>query len=1185
MKTRQVAIQAYTHIVCLTLVVMGVFGVGAALSSDTMRHADAVLSGSGMVALAGTALFFKARGRRWPRVLLAGTLAVFAGWNLWRFGWVHESSAPPAAFTTAILLLALATVPGMVRKRWRLTGMTLSIAVIVLPLLSLAGPWLPGLSGMQMGLPYHVRTAEMVILLAATASFLLSRFPTRGSELIPYRLLVIALCGVIVYVGTWFLLSAHAVDTERRQSSLLLRGLQDTLSDSVHEKLTLLDRMAGRWNASGAVPSPALWEAETTSHVRDVPGLEMIAVLNSSRKVIRAYSVSESVQLDDFLASDGAREWLDRVETTHQVLMSPSYTDHLGVRRNLIAIALQAPSLKGWTLVAAQNLPLLLRNELGVLSPIQVTVHEGDNLLFQSHVQPFTRNDLVSSASLPIHNGLTWTVSLRHGTAAYQSAMLLADVMLLTGLSLMVFLLISQRLACDARRNAEYVTIQRDTMALIARTDDLPTMLAAICAMVEAREPDAVCTIHALSEDGQQLQLLAGASMPSELRMQLSSIPVGEGVGSCGTAAFRRDVVIVPDITAHPFWRDYQEPVAAHGLRACYSSPVLSLDGSVLGTVALYMRSPGLPSAEQQQLMTSTAQFAAVAIERARARGQIRASEQRYRSLYQFNPDTVYSLDKEGRFTSVNPAGERLSGFSEALMLDMTYRDIIIPEEHANAEQHFKAALAGEAQHYETIGRDRNGNILNLEITEMPIEIDCQRVGVFGIAKDVTERKRTALALQERNRQLAHNANHDMLTGLPNRRLLEIRLKQACASARPDGFGVGVVFFDLDGFKPINDSMGHAVGDQILLEVAHRMQLHVRAQDTVARLSGDEFVMVLSGLSPLQAERITQRAINAVGQPYILPQGVQHITVSAGIAYTDQPVDDPMKLVQAADLAMYKAKHDGRNDYRWHTDDMSRHVTDRLRLRNDLRKALETSGLTMHYQPKFDRSTKKIVGIEALARWNHAEHGPISPDQFIAVAEETGQIITLGNWALQIACSHNQWLHVQGLSDFGVAVNISALQFQRENFIQDVMAVLDSSGLPPTCLELEVTESVLMDNSDKVIETFKALKRLGVRVSIDDFGTGFSSLSYLKNLPIDKVKIDRSFVRDVTDNTDDAAITRAIISMAHNLGMRVVAEGVETQEQLDFLLHNQCDEFQGYLLARPMPLDQLIRLLENRDKA
>lgn len=1185
MKTRQVAIQAYTHIVCLTLVVMGMLGFGAALVSPTLRYADAVPTTTLMVALAGAALFLKARGRRWPRVLLAGTLACLAGWNLWRHGWTLGPHAPPAAFTTAILLLALASVPGMVRRRWRLSGMLLSAAVVVLPVLSLAGLWIPSLSGMQMGLQYHERTAEIVILLAATASFLLSRFPARGNERLPYRLLAIALCGVVVYAGTWFLLSTHAIDNERRQSGLLLRGLQDTLSDTVHEQLTLINRMAERWSAVGALPSPALWQAETSSYLRDVPGLELIAVLNASRRIIRAHGVSESRWLDDFLASEGSQEWLNNVEATNQVHMSPSYTDRAGVRRNLIAVAFQAPSLKGWTLVAAQNLPLLLRNELGVISAMQVKVHEDGHLLFQSDEHAFKRSDLVTSASLPIHQDLTWTVSLRHGTAAYRSATLLADGMLLAGLSLMVFLLVSQRLAGDARRNAEHVSTQRDTMALIARTEDLPTMLAAICEMVEAHEPEALCTIHGLSKDGRQLQYLAGASIPPDLRMCLASIPVGEGIGSCGTAAFRRDVVIVPDITTHAFWRDRQEPVAAHGLRACYASPVLSLDGSVLGTVALYMKSPGLPSAEQQQLLESTAQLAAVAMERARARAQIRASEQRYRSLYLFNPDTVYSLDREGRFTSINPAGERLSGFPESDMLNMTYRDIVIPEEHARVELHFKAALAGEAQHYETVGRDSAGNVMNLEITNMPIEIDHERVGVFGIAKDVTERQRTALALQERNRQLAHNANHDMLTGLPNRRLLEARLKQACAAARPEGLGVGVVFFDLDGFKPINDSMGHAVGDQILMEVAHRMQLHVRSQDTVARLSGDEFVMVLSGLSQLQAERITQRAINAVGQPYLLPQGVQHITASAGIAYTDHPVDDPMALVQAADLAMYKAKREGRNNYQWHTDDMSRHVKDRLRLRNDLRKALETSGLTMYYQPKFDHTTRRIVGIEALARWDHPEHGPVPPDQFIAVAEETGQIISLGNWALQAACSHNHWLRNQGLSDFGVAVNISALHFQRDNFVQDVMAALDSTGLPPTCLELEVTESVLMDNTDRAIETFRALRHLGVRVSIDDFGTGFSSLSYLKNLPIDKMKIDRSFVRDVTENPDDAAITRAIISMAHNLGMRVVAEGVETQAQLDFLIQNQCDEFQGFLLARPMPLDQLIRLLENRDTA
>ncbi len=789
---------------------------------------------------------------------------------------------------------------------------------------------------------------------------------------------------------------------------------------------------------------------------------------------------------------------------------------------------------------------------------------------------------LLSLVTRPMQPDAGWSIPLHRNAAGYLDTTLLTNAILLAGLSLVVFLMMSQRLAGQARRNAAHIAVQRDTMALIARTEDLTAMLGAICTMVEKREPRAVCTIHGLSEDSRQLELLAAPTMPQDLRTRFATIDIGEGAGSCGTAAWRRDVVTVPDISSHPFWRNDREPVQAHGLRACYSHPVFSLDGKVLGTVAIYLPTPGLPTDEHQQLLASTAQFAAVAIERARARIQIQASEQRYRSLYAFNPDPVFSLDREGRFVSINPAGERLSNYTEMQLLGQHYSAIVLPEEVARAELHFQATLTGQAQHYETRGADRNGNMLDLEVTNMPIEIDKSIVGVFGIAKDVTERNRTARTLHERNQQLAHNANHDQLTGLPNRRLLENRLQQACALPRPENHGLAVVFFDLDGFKPINDSMGHCVGDQILMEVAHRMAHHVRPQDTVARLSGDEFVMVLNDLPPLQAELITQRTINALAQPYDLPQGVQHITSSAGIAYTEGPVEDPMQLVQAADLAMYKAKHEGRNNYQWHTLDMSRHVKERVSMRNDLQKALETGGLVMHYQPTFDRSTKKVVGIEALARWRHAERGDVPPIEFITVAEETGQIIALGAWALQTACEHHQWLRTHGLSDFGVAVNISPVQFQRSHFVQDLQDILARTGLPATCLELEITESVLLNSAEQAIRTLDELKKLGVRVSIDDFGTGFSSLSYLKNLPIDKMKIDRSFVHDVTHDTDDAAIARAIISMAHNLDIKVVAEGVETQGQLDFLIRNGCDEFQGYLLARPMPLDQLIRFLETR---
>ncbi|GAA5232981.1 EAL domain-containing protein [Verticiella sediminum] len=441
------------------------------------------------------------------------------------------------------------------------------------------------------------------------------------------------------------------------------------------------------------------------------------------------------------------------------------------------------------------------------------------------------------------------------------------------------------------------------------------------------------------------------------------------------------------------------------------------------------------------------------------------------------------------------------------------------------------------------------------------------------ILRDVTDEK-------EAEAQLSHIANHDLLTDLPNRRMLEQRLNELGRVPQAVGQGMAVVFVDLDGFKPINDSMGHVVGDAILVEVARRMRENVRPRDLVARLSGDEFIVVLFDVQREQAERMTQRLIGAIAQPYEIMGGNQHITASAGITYVGHALDDPMSLVQEADLAMYKAKHEGRNNFQWHSRDMSERVHERVRLRNELRAALATSQLQLHYQPKFERVTGKVAGIEALARWNHPERGAVPPSEFIKVAEETGQIVALGAWALETACSHNQWLYSQGLSNFCVAVNISPMQFQRRDFTSGLKDTLRRTGLPAYALELEITESVLLEDTESVIATLHELKELGVRVSIDDFGTGFSSLSYLKNLPIDYVKIDRSFVRDINIDGNDAAISKAIISMAHNLGLRVVAEGVETEAQLEFLKRNRCDEFQGYFLARPMPLDDLVRFLE-----
>lgn len=439
--------------------------------------------------------------------------------------------------------------------------------------------------------------------------------------------------------------------------------------------------------------------------------------------------------------------------------------------------------------------------------------------------------------------------------------------------------------------------------------------------------------------------------------------------------------------------------------------------------------------------------------------------------------------------------------------------------------------------------------------------------------------QRLAYLARERSEQLRYSALHDHLTGLPNRRMLEQTLHDACAWAKSQGSSVSVVFFDLDGIKLINDSMGHNVGDGVLVEVANRLQRSVQNDGSVTRIGGDEFVLLFLGMGLEQVQEHTQRAITTLSKPYLITGRILRVTASAGIGISNGDVQDPMQLVREADLAMLRAKQEGRNTWRTYTADMSASVAESLELRNDLQTALDTGGLELHYQPIVEGYSGRVIGVEALVRWPHPVHGYISPARVIPLAEETGQIVPLTNWVLASACRDSGILRKQGLPSFPVIVNISPLYFQRINFVQSIQQVLLQAALPAEFLEIEITEGVLLENQDAVILKLTQLRELGIKTSIDDFGTGYSSLSYLKNLPIDKVKIDRSFVVDVVSDPADAAIAQGIISMAHHLGLKVVAEGVETESQFAFLKRSHCDEFQGYLFARPMAFDALTAML------
>jgi diguanylate cyclase (GGDEF)-like protein/PAS domain S-box-containing protein len=442
-------------------------------------------------------------------------------------------------------------------------------------------------------------------------------------------------------------------------------------------------------------------------------------------------------------------------------------------------------------------------------------------------------------------------------------------------------------------------------------------------------------------------------------------------------------------------------------------------------------------------------------------------------------------------------------------------------------------------------------------------------------AVDITESKRA-------EREVQHLAYFDSLTGLPNRALLNDRLAQVLAQSEREDWHVGILFLDIDRFKWINDTQGHSAGDKLLQAVAERLQKRLRTSDTVARLGGDEFVIVLSAVKHVQdISHVTQEIMEALSAPFEL--GEQEVFISASIGIAIFPLDgnDVGSLLRNADTAMYVAKESGRNNYKFFSREMNLRAVERITLETNMRRALERGEFSLNYQPQVDMKNGGITGMEALLRWNHPETGFVSPGKFIPIAEETGLIIPIGEWVMRTACGQAKSLIDAGFPSIRMAVNISGCQFKQSNLAKVVRQVLEETGLSPASLELELTESILMDSADCAVNMLQELKAIGVHLAIDDFGTGYSSLTYLKNFPIDRLKIDQLFIRDITTNTDDASISNAIIAMAHSLGMRVIAEGVETKEQMEFLASRDCHEMQGYYFSRPVSREEIRHILEN----
>ncbi len=461
-------------------------------------------------------------------------------------------------------------------------------------------------------------------------------------------------------------------------------------------------------------------------------------------------------------------------------------------------------------------------------------------------------------------------------------------------------------------------------------------------------------------------------------------------------------------------------------------------------------------------------------------------------------------------------------------------------------------------------------------------------VHMIGTVQDVTDRK----LAEDQIRTLAY---YDTLTDLPNRRMFKEYLEKILSRARRQDELAAVFVLDLDRFKRINDTLGHSMGDLLLREVAQRLHASVRREDfiarhhgdtansnSVARLGGDEFALLLTDITSLQdAARIARRTLAVLSEPYLLDQQEIFITASVGITVYPHDGDNVETLLKNADTAMYHAKAEGRNNYQYYTKSMNATAFERLAMENSLRRALERNEFELFYQPQLNIETGNIVGMEALMRWNHPDMGMVSPIEFIPLAEESGMIVLMGEWGLRAACEQNKAWQEAGFPPLTMSVNISSLQFKQQNLTTVVAKILNDTRLDPRYLDLELTEGTVMQNAEDTIATLHSLKEMGIRLSIDDFGTGYSSLSYLKRFPLHTLKVDRSFVKDLTKDADDEAITHAIIAMASSLGLKVIAEGVETEDQLRFLASRGCDEMQGYLFSPPLSASKITELLQS----
>ncbi len=782
---------------------------------------------------------------------------------------------------------------------------------------------------------------------------------------------------------------------------------------------------------------------------------------------------------------------------------------------------------------------------------------------WHSHVHPDDREAVLARQSTLLTEGqLTHDYRFFHRTG--QVIWILDEVRLIKDADGQPLEIVGAWLDISEHKRAELIRLaHQSALDLIVANRPLSVVLNDIAWRLETINPGMLVSILLLDAHTGRLKHGVAPSLPDDFNAAVDQLKIADGVGSCGTSAWRGEPVIVSDIDHHPYWQPFLKLTQKANLHACWSVPFKNEAGAVLGTFAIYHQTPREPGTADLALVNEFACITALAVQKVYAADALRQAA----AVFESTREGVVITDLAPNILAVNRAYTEITGYSEAQVMGKNPKVLKSGRHDESFYQAMWASLYKVGYwHGEVWNRRRNGEIYPQWLTISTVFNERHEPSNYvGVFTDITQ-------IKQSEARLSHLAHYDPLTGLPNRLLAQSRLHHAIERAQRHHHRVATLYFDLDRFKNINDSLGHPVGDELLILMASRLKKRLREEDTLARLGGDEFLLVLEDIKdPSEPATLAQNLIDLLTSPFILPSGHEiFINASIGISLFPDDASSVTELIQHADMAMYLAKQEGRNTYRYHTAALSIAANERLVMENHLRHALVAGEFIIHYQPLIHARSGRTIGVEALVRWQPPGKAMVSPGKFISIAEETGLIVPLGEWVLRTACAQGRAWMDAGLPPLVIAVNLSVRQFQSENLVELVQSVLVETGLPAACLELELTESMFMEHAEQSINTLRTLKALGVRLAIDDFGTGYSSLTYLKRFPIDKLKIDQSFVRGLPQDPNDREIAATIIAMARSLKLAVLAEGVESEQQLAYLRQHGCDYYQGYLFCRPI---------------